>query len=119
MRRYIIIVLCLIGIQVYAFDRAPFDEPMQVPAATMCSVNDTKYMASGSALSSTVYEVSSSSPERSLRRGSGPSVDDSGYDTGNPQFAPVGDAIIPLLAMALIYLLVAYRRKAKVSCLCI
>ena len=30
----------------------------------------------------------------------------------------IGDAVIPLLIMALIYMLVAYRRKTKVSDLC-
>ena len=33
--------------------------------------------------------------------------------------APIGDAVIPLLIMALIYMIVAYRRKTKVSDLCI
>ena len=32
---------------------------------------------------------------------------------------PLGDALIPLLIMAIIYMIVAYRRKTKVSDLCV
>ena len=122
MKRYIIILLCLIGVQVYAVDYVPYVAASTAPVANMQSVNSTSFMSSGSKYSSNVYEVDSSTPSvypmHRARKGA-PGTDGTGYDPNNPQFSPIGDAIIPLLAMALIYLLVAYRRKAKVSDLCV
>ena len=122
MRRYIIILLCLIGIQVYAADYVPYVVTSTAPAASMQSVNNTSYMSSGSTYSSAVYTVNSESPYaaasgRGVRKAP-PGTDDTGHDPSNPQFSPIGDAVIPLLIMALIYMLVAYRRKTKVSDLC-
>lgn len=123
MRRFIIILLCSIGIHAYAFDYAPFSGPKQAPEFTMHSVNNMAYMSSGSAYSPSVYDVScsASTTGRGIRRAGGPggTGGESGYDPSNPQFSPIGDAVIPLLIMALIYMLVAYRRKSKVSDLCI
>ena len=122
MKRYIIILLCLIGIHVYAVDYVPYVAASTAPVASMQSVNSTSFMSSGSAYSSDVYEVGSftpSAPAGNKVRKAPPGTDTSGHDPNNPQFSPIGDAIIPLLAMALIYLLVAYRRKTKVSDLCI
>lgn len=142
MRRYIIILLCLIGIQVYAVDYVPYVVAATAPVASMQSVNHTSrmsagntfsasvasmqsvnhiaYMSSGSTYRSKVYDVncSASTTGRGVRKAP-PGTDGSGYDPNNPQFAPIGNSIIPLLIMALIYMIVAYRRKTKVSDLCI
>lgn len=40
------------------------------------------------------------SPARGPRKAP-PGTDDSGYDPANPQFSPLGDAVLPLLLMAL------------------
>jgi len=122
MRHTLIVILCIIGIHAYAFNYAPFSAPKQTPAARMHSVNDITYMSSGSSYSPSVYEIdmTNDQPARSIRRAGGPGgTDNTGYDPSNPQFSPIGDAVIPLLIMALIYMIVAYRRKTKVSDLCI
>lgn len=49
--------------------------------------------------------------------GSGPRKVGPPTPEGDP--TPLGDALIPLLIMAIIYMIVAYRRKTKVSDLCI
>ena len=110
MRRILSIFLCTIGISVYAVDYTAMQ--MTTPAATMQSVNSSAYMSSGSTYSSTVFEVGSSSPahapagSRPRKSGfndittGGESTD---YDPNNPQFAPLGDALIPLLLFALAY----------------
>lgn len=123
MRRYIIILLCLIGIQAYAVDYVPYVVNSTAPAASMQSVNNTSYMSSGSTYSSAVHTVNTESPYaaasgRGVRKAP-PGTDGSGYNPSNPQFSPIGDAVIPLLIMALIYMIVAYRRKTKVTDLCV
>ena len=73
-------------------------------------------MTTGSTYSSEVYDVGSNSPttrSSSVRKAGGPGGgDNSGYDPNNPQFAPIGDVVLPLLLMALIYALMAFRRKS-------
>lgn len=91
-----------------------------VPTATMRSVNNSDYMTVGSTLSSEVYDIGTDDPysssDRKLRKAGGPGTIDTetpaDYDPDNPQFAPVGDSIIPLLIIALIYALMAFRRKS-------
>ena len=118
MRRYIIVLLCLIGIQVYAAGYAPYDASAQSPVASMCSVNNISYMSSGSTYSPSVTEVGASDPTgapgRGVRKAPPGTGGESGYDPQNPQFAPIGGAMIPLLIMAFLYAMVLYRRKAKV-----
>ena len=121
MRQFIITLLCIIGIQVYAAGYAPFDASAQSPVVSMCSVNNATYMSSGSAYSSSVTEVGASDPTgapgRGIRRAGGPggTGGTSDYDPQNPQFAPIGDALIPLLLMAVLYTFVSRLRRRKVS----
>ena len=114
MRRYIIILLCLIGVQVYAFEYVMLGAQTN-PVANMSSVNDIEYMSSGSKYSSDVDEIDTSTPDDApvarRARKSAPGVDDGSYNPNNPQFSPIGDAVLPLIVMALVYMLVAYRRK--------
>ena len=88
-----------------------------------CFQSTSTMMSSGSTYTPEVYPIGANSPSAAPsgpRRVSGLGTDDSGYQGGNnPQFSPIGDAVIPLLIMALTYMLVAYRRKTKVSDLCI
>ena len=120
MKRLIAILVCAFGAHVYAVDYIPFVQSSSVPTATMQSVNSSSFMTSGSAYSSDVYEIGSSGPMATPAiRKSAPGTDDTGYDPSNPQFSPLGNAAIPLLIMAIIYMIVAYRRKTKVSDLCI
>ena len=52
------------------------------------------------------------SPARGPRKAP-PGTDDSGYDPANPQFSPLGDALLPLLIMALAFTGLTYLRKSK------
>ena len=88
----------------------------------MRSVNDTRYMDTGSRFRSTVSEVGSGISTTSYAgpRLAPPSVSGTTEDIfTNPQYGPIGDAIIPLLMMAMGYGVVLYRRrKAKELSLC-
>lgn len=113
----------------YAVDYNPLPAPrpmtmgqhrsiaMGQPSVSMQSVNNMSYMSAGSAYSSDVFDVGSSAPSSAAPHkappGSGGGT--SGYDPANPQFAPVGDAVLPLLLMALTYLLVRVRRKRQTT----
>lgn len=114
------IFIWVIGIAVYASDYTPFAADMQ-PTMTMQSVNNSGYMVSGSMYSSNVYEVGSASPTSSspgspIRKAppdiTGGESDD--YDPNNPQFAPIGDAVGPMLLMALALAGLIYLRRKKV-----
>jgi hypothetical protein len=100
----------------HAADFEPF--AASVPATSMQSVNNSSYMTSGSAYSGTVYTVGASelnnAPSRpgQIRRG-GPGTDSSGYDPNNPQFSPIGDALIPLLLMVMVYATVLFLRRRR------
>jgi len=94
------------------------------PAATMQSVNNSSYMATGSAYSSDVYEIGSSNPYApTIRKGlPGGTGEESDYDPNNPQFAPVGAAFIPLMLMALAFMGITYlriRRKKITQAKCL
>ena len=76
----------------------------------------------GSALSSQVTAVGATSveematvsaaPARGIRTAT-PGVDDSNYDPKNPNFGPVGDAVLPLLLMSLAFAGMTYIRKRR------
>ena len=117
-----ILIIFLIGSLCTALHAADF-EPFaaSVPATSMQSVNNSSYMTSGSAYSGTVYTVGASEPNNApsrpgqIRRGGpGDPSGESTYDPNNPQFSPIGDALIPLLLMVMVYatsLLLRRRRK--------
>lgn len=116
MRKLLMIVVWAIGIAVYASDYTPFAADMQ-PSMTMQSVNTSGYMVSGSMYSSNVYEVGSTSPTSSspgspIRKAPpGPGGESDDYDPDNPQFAPIGDPVVPMLLMALAGLIYLRRKK--------
>ena len=118
MKRMITILICSLAINLFAVNFTPFVEPANVPLAEMQSVNNASFMSSGSTHASTIYEVESSTPEatgRSIRKappGGGGGASD--YDPTNPQFSPIGDAVLPLLALAILYaafLFLHFRRR--------
>lgn len=75
MKRILFILLvCITGTQLYAFEIASFTDFVESPTMTMQSVNSTEYMSNGSAYSSIVYAVGSSSPSRAGVRKAPPSV---------------------------------------------
>ena len=117
MRKLLMIVVWAIGIAVYASDYTPFAADMQ-PSMTMQSVNTSGYMVSGSMYSPIVYEVGSASPTSSSPgspiRKAPPGVDGDDYDPNNPQFTPIGDAVGPMLLMALALAGLIYLRRKQV-----
>lgn len=118
MRRILSIFLCAIGISVYAVDYAPFASSV-LPSAAMQSVNNSGYMTVGSSYSSDVYAVGSYSPSHAPavgpRKAPPGTGGESTYDPNNPQFSPIGDAVLPLLLMALAYMVIRVRRKRQVA----
>ena len=119
MRRILSIFLCAIGISVYAVDYAPFASSVPLSAA-MQSVNNSGYMTSGSTYRSAVYEIGSSTPSapssgRSIRKAPPSTGGESTYDPNNPQFSPIGDAVLPLLIMALAFTAIRAHRKKRLS----
>ena len=116
MKRMITILICSLAINLFAVNFTPFVEPANVPLAEMQSVNNASFMSSGSTHASTIYQVRSSTPEatgRSIRKAP-PGKDDGTHDPNNPQFAPIGDAVLPLLALAILYaafLFLHFRRR--------
>ena len=118
MRRILSIFLCTIGISVYAVDYAPFASSLP-PSAAMQSVNNTDYMTVGSSYSSDVYAVGSYSPSHAPavgpRKAPPGTGGESTYDPNNPQFSPIGDALIPLLLFALAYGAWILTRRKKLT----
>ena len=116
MRRYIIILLCLIGVQVYAFEYVMLGA-QTTPVANMSSVNDIEYMSSGSKYSSDVDEIDTSTPDDApvarRARKSAPGVDDGSYNPNNPQFSPIGDGAMAMMVMAMALAGVVYLRRRK------
>ncbi len=116
MKRMITILICSLAINLFAVNFIPFVEPANVPLTEMQSVNNASFMSSGSTHASTIYEVESSTPEatgRSIRKAP-PGKDDGTHDPNNPQFSPIGDAVLPLLALAILYaafLFLHFRRR--------
>ena len=120
MKRFLVVLACLTSIGLYAEDYTPKSGLMAEPSASIRSVNNPSYMSSGSSYSSDVYEVESSAPAHhgSSRRAGGPGSVDPGtpadQDPTNPQFSPIGDAVWPLLLMAMAYAAyVIVRRRRK------
>lgn len=119
MKRLLTILICVFGLTVYAADYAPFASPMPIPAAAIQSVNNADYMISGSAYRSEIYGVGSYSPSAAPVSGprfSGPDKDpdpdgEGGYNPNNPQFSPLGDALIPLLLLAFVWMAIIYLRR--------
>lgn len=114
MKAFFVSILCVISIGLYAADFTP----ATAPSTTMQSVNNASYMSSGSTYSSTVYAIGATSPSDAPARGprkSPPGTDTSGYNPDNPQFSPIGDALLPLLLMALVYMVIRVRRKKRLS----
>ena len=118
MRKMLAIFLCAIGISVYAVEYAPFASDLPTSAA-MQSVNNTDYMTVGSSYSSDVYAVGAYSPSHAPavgpRKAPPGTGGESTYDPNNPQFSPIGDAVLPLLLMALTYMVIRVRRKRQVA----
>ena len=125
MRRILTIVLCFFGFSLYAVEYTPIIPQTQTPAIdmqpsmTMQSVNTSGYMVSGSMYSPIVYEVGSASPTSSspgspIRKAPPGVGGESGYDPNNPQFAPIGDAVEPMLLMAMALAGLIYLRRKKV-----
>ena len=121
MKQLLVILFCSIGISVYAVEYMPMQSAM--PSATMQSVNNTGVMSSGSAYTSAVYAVGASGVSSAPSPAAGPRKappggggGESGYDPNNPQFSPLGDALIPLLLMVMAYAtyLLLRRRKSRV-----
>lgn len=114
MKKILAILFLIIGIDAYAVDFTQEASPVTTPTATMQSVNNSAYLSTGSDYSSNVYEVSSSGPARPAGvRKAPPGTDNTGYDPNNPQFAPLGDAIIPLLLMVMVYATTVLLRRRK------
>lgn len=118
MRKMLAIFLCAIGISVYAVEYAPFASSVP-PSAAMQSVNNTDYMTVGSSYSSDVYAVGSYSPSHAPAVGPRKAPPGTGggstYDPNNPQFSPIGDALLPLLFMALAFMGLIYIRRRKIA----
>ncbi len=115
MKAFFVSILCVISIGLYAADFTP----ATAPSTTMQSVNNASYMSSGSTYSSTVYAIGATSPSDAPARGPRkppPGSDTSGYHPDNPLFAPLGDALIPLFRMVMVYAtyLLLLRRKSRV-----
>lgn len=90
------------------------------PSVTFRSTSGT-YISSGSTYSSTVFEIGSSSPSSAPASGPRkappdvtPGTPSDGYDPSNPTL-PLGDAVLPLLLMALTYMVIRVRRKRQVA----
>ena len=118
MRKLLMIFVWAIGIAVYATDYMPFAADIQ-PSMPMQSVNASGYMVSGSMYSPIVYEVGSASPTSSspgspIRKAPPGAGGESDYDPNNPQFAPIGDAVEPMLLMAMVLAGLIYLRRKKV-----
>lgn len=116
MRRFIIILFCAVGIQIYAAENTPFaSNRATAPAAAMRSVNNTAHMSSGSTYTPAVYAVGASNPAQGPHKAP-PTVNPGTTTTDefeNPNYGPVGDALIPLMLMALAFVGYTYLRRRK------
>ena len=117
-----ILIIFMISSLCAALHAAEF-EPFAAttPATTMQSVNNSSYMTSGSAYSGAVYTVGASEPNNApsrpgqIRKAGGPGSTGgtSDYDPNNPQFSPIGDALIPLILMVMAYATVLFLRRRR------
>lgn len=121
MRKFIVILICAFGITGYAVSQQQLATQAVTPAVNMQSVNNSSFMSSGSSYSSAVMEVGASGPHRAKKDDGFPSVTPgtpADVDPNNPQYGPVGDALIPLMLCAGAYLIIRARRRmvrSKVS----
>lgn len=116
MRRFLIILLCTLGMQLYAVEYALFATTGSVPASTMQSVNNSGYMSSGSTYTPAVYAVGASAPSHGPRKVGPPSVTPetpADVDPANTNYGPVGDAVIPLLLMVMVYAAYIFPRRKR------
>ena len=143
MKKLLVILTCLLGIALYASANAIDAKQAAsyiVPITSVCntrtytsqealslvtpmrSVNSTSFMSSGSRYCSLANEIGSGVASGSRR---GPRLAPPGINNdnptivednfNNPQYGPVGDALIPLLLMAVLYTFVRRLRRRKVS----
>ncbi len=117
MRQLIIILICALGMQLYAVEYTPFaSNRATAPVAAMHSVNNTTHMASGTTYAPTVYAVGASAPSHAGVRKAPPSVTPetpADVDPANTNYGPVGDALIPLLLMGMAYAMYVFLRRRK------
>lgn len=122
MKKILGIMVFVLAIASYATAQS-FQQAV-APAVNMQSVNNSSMMTSGSSYSSAVQEVgaySPAGPHKAKKDGDDFPVLDpnkTGDDPNNPQYGPVGDALIPLMLCAGAYLIVRARRRmvrSKVS----
>lgn len=108
--RYLLTIICLTSM--LSGSAQTFIEQPQV-----CFQSTSTMMSSGSTYASEVYAIGASSPSAAPsgpRRAPGTPTGESTYDPNNPQFSPIGDALIPLLLMVMVYATVLFlcrRRK--------
>ena len=128
MKKQVIIILWMLLVPLAVFaQRYNTQQPSYgavAPSVTFRSTSGT-YMSSGSTYSSAVFEIGSSSPAHAPA-GSGPRksgfndittgdpTGEGGYDPSNPTL-PLGDALMPLMLMALAYMVIRVRRKRQVA----
>lgn len=115
MKKILAILILMIGIKAYAVDYTIGASQATAPSVSMQSVNSSAYMSSGSTYTSEIYTVGASAPSaaagpRKAPPGGGGTSD---YDPNNPQFSPLGDALIPLLLMGMAYAAYVFLRRRK------
>ena len=118
MKRFLAIIASGLCLSLYAVEYSPIIPYTQAPMMDMRSVNNSAYMSSGSTHSPVVYEVGAynvgtTSPAMGPRKAPPGTGGVSDYDPANPQFAPLNDALIPLLLLALGYGIYCLRRKRR------
>lgn len=120
MKRFLAIMTSALCLSLYAVEYSPFVPHTQAPMTEMRSVNNRTYMSSGSTYSPSVYEVGAyhvgtTSPAMGPRKGPPGTGGESTYDPDNPQFAPLTDALLPLLLLALGYALLFLPKKKSTN----
>lgn len=117
MKKILSILILMIGIKAYAVDYTIGASQATAPSVSMQSVNSSAYMSSGSTYTSEIYTVGASAPSAAagLRKAPPGGGGTSDYDPNNPQFSPIGDALLPLMLMALAYMVIRVRRKRQVA----
>lgn len=115
MKKLFLILMGVISLSAYAVDYTPVMQA-NAPMNTMQSVNSNGIMSSGSAFAPSIHEIGAEAPSRAaagVRKAPPGTGGESSYDPTNPQFSPVGDALIPLLLMAMAYAVYILRRKFR------
>ena len=119
----------ILGIMVFVFGIAGYAAAQSfqqavAPAVNMQSVNNSSMMSSGSSYSSPIQAVgaySPAGPHKAKKDDGFPEIGkdvESSEEINNPQYGPVGDALIPLMLCAGAYLIIRARRRmvrSKVS----